>query len=342
MTRAWVRRPLTIGAVVLAAVALTVLAPIWLAVVAVVDLVRRRRHFPLVRLGVFAWCWSLLEIAGVSASAALWVVGQGRNQRLHYRLQRWWAARLIGALCATTGLRIEVEGADGLGDGPLICLGRHASLGDALVSAWVFGSWANRTPRYVMKRELLADPCLDIVGQRVPNYFVDRSNPAVDTEVAGIGAMAAGLGPGDVAVIFPEGTRASEPKRAARLAQLAERSPGRHQRLVGITHVLPPRPAGAAGLLAAVPEADVVVLWHVGFDGLDTFGRIIAALADGAPRARVVLEHHDRASVPGGDAFMAWLDDRWVDMDAKVAAAAVGVLPGPAAGAPQQAGSTEE
>ena len=328
MSRAWVRRPLTIGGVVVAAVLLTLLAPLWMPVTVVVDLLRRRRHLPLVRLGTFAWCWSLLEIAGVVASGALWIVGQGRNRPLHYRLQRWWAAHLIGALCATTGLRIEVEGADGLGDGPLICLGRHASLGDALVSAWVFGSWAGRTPRYVMKRELLADPCLDIVGQRVPNYFVDRSNPVADTEVAGIAAMAEGLGDGDVAVIFPEGTRASAAKRVTRLEQLAERSPARHRRLAGLTHVLPPRPAGAAGLLAKVPDADVVVLWHVGFDGLDTFGRIIAALADGAPQARVVLERHDRSSVPDGDDFIVWLDDRWVAMDAEVRAAAAAVRPG--------------
>lgn len=329
MSRAWVRRPLTIGAVVLAALLLTVLAPIWLAVAAVVDLLRRRRHLPLVRLGLFAWCWSLLEVAGVSASGALWLAGQRRNQRLHYRLQRWWAANLIGALCATTGLRIEVEGAKNLGDGPLVCLGRHASLGDALVSAWVFGSRADRNPRYVMKRELLADPCLDIVGQRVPNYFVDRANPVADAEVAGIAAMAAGLGPGDVAVIFPEGTRASPSKRAARLEQLAERSPARHARLAGLTHVLPPRPAGANGLLAQVPDADVVVLWHVGFDGLDTFGRIITALATSAPHARVVLERHDRASVPAGDGFVAWLDDQWVAMDASVRAASTSVTADP-------------
>lgn len=187
----------------------------------------------------------------------------------------------------------------------------------------MFGSWAGRTPRYVMKRELLADPCLDIVGQRVPNYFVDRSNPVADTEVAGIAAMAAELGPRDVAVIFPEGTRASAAKRVSRLSQLAERSPARHARLADITHVLPPRPAGAAGLLAGVPDADVVVLWHVGFDGLDSFGRIISALAHGAPpRARVVLERYDRSSVPSGDDVVAWLDEHWVDMDAKVRAAA--------------------
>lgn len=98
MSRAWVRRPLAIGAVLLVAVLLTLLAPLWLPVTVVVDFAGGRRHLPLARLGVFAWCWSLLELAGVSASGALWLVGQGRNRRLHYNLQRWWAAHLIGAL----------------------------------------------------------------------------------------------------------------------------------------------------------------------------------------------------------------------------------------------------
>ena len=51
---------------------------------------------------------------------------------------------------------------------------RHASLADSLVSAWVITSVAGMNPRYVLKRELLVDPCLDIVGNRLPNHFLDR------------------------------------------------------------------------------------------------------------------------------------------------------------------------
>ena len=29
-------------------------------------------------------------------------------------------------------------------------------------------------PRYVLKDDLLIDPCLDIVGNRLPNHFLDR------------------------------------------------------------------------------------------------------------------------------------------------------------------------
>ena len=307
--------------VVVVALVLTVLAPVWAAVAAVVDLVARRRRLPTVRIVALMWWWSLLEVVGVAAAGGLWLTGQSRNQRAHYALQRWWAARLVAAVCRATGLRIHLEGTGALGEGPAVCLGRHASMGDALVAGWLFASVAGRNPRFVMKRELLWDPCLDIVGHRLPNYFVDRSSTSPETEVAGIRAMGDGLGAGDVAVIFPEGTRASDTKRASRLARLAETAPGRHATLAGLTHLLPPRSAGAAALLGAAPDADVVLMWHVGFDGLDSPRGIWAQLVAGDPGATVVLSAHARSGVPAGAAFVAWLDDQWVAMDAEVAAA---------------------
>jgi len=44
----------------------------------------------------------------------------------------------------------------------------------------------------------------------------------------------------------------------------------------------------------------------------------------------VVLERHDRSSVPDGDDFIGWLDDRWVEMDGRVRAASLGLQSGSA------------
>jgi hypothetical protein len=74
-------------------------------------------------------------------------------------------------------------------------------------------------------------------------------------------------------------------------------------------------------LLEEVPNGDVVVMWHVGFDGLDTFAGVRRRIAHAQPSAKVVLELHKRSSVPKGDGFEAWLDDRWLEIDAKVVAA---------------------
>ena len=316
--RTWIRRTVTISAVWLCALALLVLVPLWVIACLLVDLVGKKWRAPTLRLVAFALCWSWLEAIGVSVAGFLWLVGQGKNQRANYALQRWWAKQLIRSLRITCGFGIDVEGVETLSDKPLLCLGRHASLGDALVSAWVFGSLAHRFPRYVMKKELLFDPCLDIVGQRIPNYFVDRGSAAIRQEIDGIRAMASNMTPKDVAVIFPEGTRTNDEKRVALVQRLEKRAPERHAKLVGLERLLPPRSAGAAALLEAIPEGDVVLLWHVGFDGLDTFAGVRRRLTHSGPHARVVLELHDRASVPSGAAFESWLDDRWLEIDRKV------------------------
>ncbi|MEX1218013.1 MAG: 1-acyl-sn-glycerol-3-phosphate acyltransferase [Acidimicrobiales bacterium] len=321
MSKAWVRRPIVVFGVFFGALFLTIFSPIWLLVTLLFDVASAKRRMPTLRLIGFAWCWLWLELIGITVAAVLWVTGQASNQRANYALQRWWAKKLIGSLRVTCGFKITVKGVDALPEGPLVCLGRHASLGDALVSAWIFGSLAHRFPRYVMKRELLLDPCLDVVGQRIPNYFVDRGSAAIRQEIAGIQAMASGMSTHDVAVIFPEGTRTNDEKRNALVSRLERRSPDRYRKMLALQRLLPPRSAGATALLGEVSEADVVILWHVGFDGLDTFKGIRRRLADAAPQALVVLESHERASVPEGLEFESWLDDRWVEIDAKVVAA---------------------
>jgi hypothetical protein len=67
-------------------------------------------------------------------------------------------------------------------------------------------------------------------------------------------------------------------------------------------------------LLAAVPDADVLTVWHIGFDGLDTFGGILRALRRPVA-ARVVVEAHPRAGIPAGEGFVRWLDGQWARLD---------------------------
>lgn len=300
------------------AILLVVLVPFWAPLAALFDILRGRWHCPTARFLAFGVCWCWLEIAGVTVAGVLWVSGQRRNRRAHYALQRWWAARLIGSLRVTLGMGIEVEGAENLGRGPFIALCRHASLADALISAWVFGTHAHLKPRYVLKRELAMDPCLDIVGHRLPNYFVDRSSSNVAAELVGIERMADHLGEGEVAVIFPEGTRANPRKREREIERVSRKSPVRAARLSALAHLLPPKPAGASALLAAVPSANVLTMWHAGFDGLDTFGGILRQLGRSKVRARIIIREHVRSSVAAGEGFIEWLDSQWLEMDAAV------------------------
>ena len=312
------RRLISISGLFVGAVALLLLLPIWLPVAVVVDLVRLRPRLPIARLLLFALGWAWLESSGVVIAFGLWIAGQRSNREAHYRLQTWWAANVLGVLRATTGLRVTAEHVDQLRPGPAVLLCRHASLADSLVSAWVLTSLAGMRPRYVLKRELLVDPCLDIVGNRLPNYFLDRQATDSQVELEALTRLSTAMGQDDIAVIFPEGTRASPAKRERAIQKLGERDPGRAQRLRSLKHLLPPRPAGSAALIDGAPEADILIGWHVGFDGLDTFGGILRHLAHKPPPVRFAVRRVARSDVPAGAAFSEWLDAAWLQADRDV------------------------
>jgi 1-acyl-sn-glycerol-3-phosphate acyltransferase len=309
------RRAASVTGVFAAALVLLVLVPIWLPISALADLVRGRWRLPIARLLLFALGWAWLESASVLIAVGLWAGGQRNNRGIHFRLQAWWAANVLGLLKATTGIEVIAEDVDQLRPGPAVLLCRHASLADSLVSAWVVTSLAGLRPRYVLKRELLADPCLDIVGNRLPNYFLDRQATDSQVELDALTRLSSGMGTDDIAVIFPEGTRASPSKRERIMNKLTERDPARADRLRSLQHLLPPRPAGSAALIAGAPDADIVIGWHIGFDGLDTFSGILRHLAHKPPPVRFKARRISRAEVPMGDAFIEWIDEVWVQAD---------------------------
>ncbi len=315
------RRLMSIPLLVVLAVTLTVGIVVWLPLAVAADLLRRRTRLPTARLLAFALGWSWCETVGISIAFWLWITGRRSDHVAHYALQRWWAAKVMAVLRHTTGLTIDVTGVEALSPGPAVVFCRHASLADSLVSAWVVTTLAGKQPRYVLKRELLADPCLDVVGNRLPNYFLDREAADSAAELAALTRLSDDLGPDDVAIIFPEGTRASPAKRQKALDRIASRDPARADRLAAIRHLLPPRPAGSAALLAGSPDSDVVIAWHTGFEGLDTFGGILRALGRGAPRVRFGAIRISRGDVPSTDdipGLTAWLDDRWLAADRAV------------------------
>ena len=292
--------------------------PIWLIVAGLVDVVRRKFRLPTVRLLAFALCWAWVELGGILGAAWLFISGRRKNLPAHFALQRSWAGALMTSLRYTVGLRIDVENPEVLRPGPVLVFSRHASLADSLVSAYAVGNIAKLNPRYVLKRELMADPCLDIVGHRLPNYFLDRNANNQSDELRGIAQLGADLGERDVAVIFPEGTRANPAKRSKILTSMGERSPERASRLANIRHLLPPKPAGALALLDAAPGVDVVFAGHTGFDGLDTFGGILRRLESGAGNGRMWFVRVPRGDVPA-DGIIEWLDKKWLELDADVA-----------------------
>jgi 1-acyl-sn-glycerol-3-phosphate acyltransferase len=317
------RRLISMPGLILGAVILTVAIPVWLPLVLVIDACRLKWRFPLARLLSFAVCWVWLETSGVICSALLWITGQSKNLPKHYALQRWWADQLLRALKATCGFSVEVENIDALQPGPVLLFARHASLADSLVSAYVVTTLAQMNPRYVLKRELLADPCLDVVGQRLPNHFLDRQANDSTPELLALEELVTGIDESTVGIIFPEGTRANKKKRDRALEKIAVVDAERAQRLQGMKHLLPPRPAGAAAMLRGCPSADVVFAWHVGFEGLDTFGGILRGISSRMPPIRFHLRRVERLAVPltsqvDTNEMTKWLDSEWMRMDHEV------------------------
>lgn len=317
------RRLISIPGLILGAVVLTVLLPAWLPLVIIFDALRLKWRFPIARLLLFAVCWVWLETVGVFCAALLWIGGQSKNLPRHYALQRWWADRLLRSLKASCGFSVEVENLDALKPGPVILLARHASLADSLVSAYIVTKLAQMNPRFVLKRELLADPCLDVVGQRLPNHFLDRQATDSTPELEALQSLVTNIDAATVGIIFPEGTRANNKKRMRAFEKIATHDPDRADRLSDMRHLLPPRPAGAAAMLRGCTSADVVLAWHVGFEGLDTFGGILKAISSDMPPIRFHLRRVDRGEIPdasisNGEGLTRWLDDEWLRMDQEV------------------------
>jgi 1-acyl-sn-glycerol-3-phosphate acyltransferase len=320
----WLRRAWTLplyGALWIVSVALL---PLLLAGALAADLARGARKLPLVRLAVFAPIFLTAEVVGLAAAFAVWLVAgasrlvpRARFLVWNFRLQCLWARALLAAARRVFDLGLEVEGDALATPGPLLVLPRHASLADVLLPAVLLSDRHGLRLRWVMKRELLVDPCLDVVGSRLPNVFVLRDAGQREREIAAVVRLAGGLGPRDGVLFYPEGTRASAAKRARALARIgtgaeAERLP----RLSALRHLLPPRTGGALALLAAAPEADVLLLGHVGLEDLATVRDLLDGTIVGR-RIQVRCWRHAARDVPRErSAALAWLDARWLELDA--------------------------
>lgn len=321
LTLRWARRLVSIPLYVVLALAMHLLVPLWLPLALVFDLLTDRRRLPRVRMLAFFLLYLSLEVAGVVVATGAWLRHLGRRDPAAFlednaALQRWWTGRLFEGAAATLGFRVVVEaGAREVLPAPFLLLVRHASTADTVLAAALVANPHHLLLRYVLKRELLWDPCLDIVGQRLPNTFVDRSGARREAEIAAVAALGRGLDDRSAALIYPEGTRFSPGKLAAAEARLKER-PELADFAGKFHHVLPPRLGGPLALIDAAPGVDLLLLEHAGFEPAASFGE----LWRGGLVGRVVRARFRRvpaAEVPatGREAWLLrlWLEtDRWV------------------------------
>jgi 1-acyl-sn-glycerol-3-phosphate acyltransferase len=320
-----VRRSITIPLYLLLFGASVATSPLLFSGTLLGDLVLRSR-FALTRaLAFFVWYLGC-ETLGLAAAAGAWLAARvlrpspERYLEWNFRLKCWWARQLMRGARICFGLRFEVENAEVVVPGPVLLLMRHASTADTILTTALLSDRFGIEFRHVIKRELLWDPCLDVVGLRLRNCFVDRSSEDSAREIAAVAALARDLG-SDGVLIYPEGTRFTARKQARVLEKLGGQGEiALLERARALRHVLPPRLGGPLSLLQASPGSDVVFCAHVGFDGIRSFSDFLRGGLVGQT-VRVAYWRIPASQVPADrDAQIEWLLDEWQRVDAWIAA----------------------
>lgn len=329
----WGRRLITIPLYFVLCLLVLATLPLLLGIAAAID--RMRGHsWVLARcIGFFAF-YLVCEVVGIGTAFWVWVAtgcgaAHARFQRWNFALQCWWARTLLRGAQRIFGMRLEVEEPADLGRGPLILFIRHASVGDTLLPAVYISGRHGIVLRYVLKRELLWDPCLDIVGNRLRNCFVRRGSGESARESALVQELMEDLGPTDGVLIYPEGTRFTPSKRERILERIAQKGDvDLLAKAEALQHVLPPRLGGPLALLERNVSADAVFCAHVGFDGAGSFKDLLS----GALVHRLVRVRFWRipyADIPRAtSAQVEWLYEQWRRIDTWVGDVTEAVSPG--------------
>ncbi len=319
--RRWSRRALTIPAVTVGFVVALALAPPALVLAALFDLLRRKPRLPSARLLAFLLSFLFTETVGLFQLLLLWLCCLGRPSALErhtWPVQRRYVAMHLFFVKHLYGLSFQVEGDELAREGPLLVLIRHSSIVDTLIPGAFLANRHLLELKYVLKKELLSDPCLDIAGHWLPNHFVARDGSDSTKEIDAVRALKHELKPNQGVLLYPEGTRFSAQKRARSLERLAGDSLAR-ERAERLVHLLLPRPGGVLALLDAPPPCDVLFVGHAGLEGFSNFDEIWNGELVGRT-VKIRFWRERAASIPPGrDERLAWLQARWERMDAWLA-----------------------
>lgn len=309
---------MTISVYFLMLVLLTALAPVWIPTVFIIGLFRRS-NFVILRLLAFCWTFLLIEMIGLFCAGCIYLVARRNIKRFHdlfFRLECWWGSSLFNWFCRYLSLTTTIEGQENILPGPVLVFIRHASIIDTALPVTFLSNATGLRLRYVFKRELLVDPCIDVAGQASPNYFIDRGGSAAE-ELAGVRNLAVDLGEEGV-LLYPEGTRFTERKKEIALKRLAKTHPDLVPLAESFKHCLPPKPGGALTLMDAAPDADVLVIAHRGLEGLAEVTDLLSGSVVGK-EVQISIWRIPASEIPKGEERRRWIFDLWKRVDDFVA-----------------------
>jgi 1-acyl-sn-glycerol-3-phosphate acyltransferase len=322
-TRLWARRAVTIPLYFVLCGLMVALTPVLFPLALIVDALRSSK-WASVRMIAFLILYFVCEVLGILASFVLWLLAGPYISRdvegylrKNFVLQCWWARTLAGGAFKLFSIQLEVEGLRDFRGRPILLFARHASTADTVLPAMLIGDPQKIMLRYIIKRELLVDPCLDIVGNRLPNYFVRRGSGEGAKEIEAIGQLMDDLSPGQGVLMYPEGTRFSATKRERILKRL-EASGDRDavHRVRDMPHVLPPRLGGSLALLERNEGADAVFCVHTGLEPTTSILQLWRGELVGS-RVRVRFWVVPFEDIPKGrEALSEWLWAEWAKANA--------------------------
>jgi 1-acyl-sn-glycerol-3-phosphate acyltransferase len=314
LTSPLIRRGVFAPVILAVEFALIVFAPALAVASALLSLLFGGRR-PL-RLLALILTWAITHIAGVGAMLLLARSGA----YTHYGVMRWFVGTISRAALRIARVRVEVRdsaAAEAVLDAretPVVALSIHSGEGDSLLVLDMLLRRHRRNPRIVMHQALALDPLIDMLGNRLPNRFIDPRGGDIEAEIA---SMSRGLGPKDAVLIFPEGGNFSTERRLRSIQRLLRR--GHVEQAVQaerMTNLAAPRPGGALAALDSAPDADIVFFAHHGFP--DGFGQVWRELPERTP-ILVQMWHVPAGEIPAGtEARIAWLFAWWETLDAWV------------------------
>ena len=262
----------------------------------------------LFRTACFLLAFAYFELKGWLWFLYIWFRYRDPDEFLaqNYRVQYWWSEALLttGARCFDVTFSVTGDPAT---EGPsAILAARHASIGDNVLPMVFFGIPRNEPLRYVLKKELMWLPTLDIGAHRLPTLFIDRSGTDTDGELQRLRALLSTADDDESVFIYPEGTRFT-PEKHAKLRE----KPNLSEQTARWPDLLPPRMGGITALLDENTSKDIVFMCHTGFEGAAKAGN----LANGSWVGQHVRIHMWRISyddIP--DDHEAFVTEQWDKM----------------------------
>lgn len=314
----WKRRLTTVPLALFIGLLVTLTAPIWIFIFAILS------AFPPIkgslRAALFFWAFLICEVIGIFSAPCIWLwyllyknTETYRSKNLFVQGQWCMALKAIGERLFQA--QFVVTGTEDLTGSDVIMIPRHSSIGDTILATVFYTFPRSKQLRHVIKKELLIDPCIDIYGHRLDNYFINRQASDNDAEICGIVDLLKGVRANEGVLIYPEGSRFSEAKRTRILKRLPDTLRKRANQWPSL---LPPRTGGLKALLQHNSKLDLLFCAHVGLEGSVGF----RSLMNGGWQGRTIRVHFWRvpvADIPAEEsAIEAFIFDSWDRMQLEV------------------------